>query len=135
MASFNKVILVGNLTRDPELKYTPSGASVCEFGLAVSRTWFDKKANEKKEETAFVDLVAWGRTGEVINEYCHKGSPILVEGYLKLESWKDKESGANRSKLKVVVESMQLLGSKSKSQAPRGEESQDVPGSDEEVPF
>lgn len=111
MASFNKVILVGNLTRDPQVRYTPSGTPVTELGLAVSRQWFDKQSNSKKEETTFVDVTVWGRTAEVAGEYLSKGRPVLIEGRLQLDTWQDKESGQNRSKLKVVCENMTMLGS------------------------
>lgn len=111
MASFNKVVLVGNLTRDPEVKHTPGGSAVCELGLAVSRQWFDKGSNQKKEETAFVDCTAWGRTAEIAGEYLTKGRPVLIEGRLHMDTWDDKQTGQKRSKLKVVVETLQLLGS------------------------
>jgi single-strand DNA-binding protein len=128
--SFNKVILLGNVTRDIAVKYTPGGTAVAEIGLAVNRTWFDKNANEKKEEVTFVDVTLWGRTAEIAGEYLAKGRPVLIEGRLQLDTWKDKDSGANRSKLKVIGESMQLLGGgkKSDDQTPAntnyGEESQ-----------
>lgn len=112
MASFNKVILVGNLTRDPEVKYLTSGTAVCELGMAVSRTWFDQKANEKKEETTFVDVTLWGRQAEVAGEYLRKGKPVLIEGRLQLDQWDDRETGKKRQKLRVVGEQMQMLGSK-----------------------
>lgn len=112
MASFNKVILVGNLTRDPEVRYTPGGTAVAEIGLAVSRTWYDQKANEKKEETTFVDVTLWGRQAEVAGEYLSKGRPVLIEGRLQLDTWDDRESGKKRSKLRVVCEQMQMLGSR-----------------------
>ena len=112
MASFNKVILVGNVTRDIELRYAQSGTAVCEVGLAVNRSWFDKAANEKREEVTFVDVTLWGRTAEIASEYLRKGSPCLVEGRLHLDTWDDKETGQKRSKLKVVGESLQLLGGK-----------------------
>lgn len=110
MASFNKVILVGNLTRDPEVKYTAGGQAVSEIGLAVNRTWFDQKANERKEEVTFVDVTLWGRQAEVAGEYLAKGRSVLIEGRLQLDSWTDKESGQKRSKLRVVGEQMQMLG-------------------------
>ncbi|HEV7225190.1 MAG TPA: single-stranded DNA-binding protein [Pirellulales bacterium] len=112
MASFNRVVLVGNLTRDPELRYTPSGMAVTDVTLAVN----DKRkgANgEWVEEVTFVDVTLWGRTAEVVTEYTSKGSPLLIEGRLKQDKWQDKSTGENRSKLKVVGERMQLLGSKS----------------------
>jgi len=115
-ASFNRVILVGNITRDIELKHIPSGSAVCEIGLAVNRTWFDKQANEKKEETTFVDVTLWGRTAEVAAEYLGKGRSVLIEGRLQLDQWDDRESGKKRSKLKVIGESMTMLGSRGDSQ-------------------
>lgn len=115
MASFNKVILMGNLTRDPEVRYTPSGTAVTDIGLAVNRYWFDKQANERREETTFIDVTLWGRQAEVAGEYLSKGRPVLIEGRLHLDSWDDKETGQKRSKLKVVGESMQLLGSRGDS--------------------
>lgn len=111
-ASYNKVILVGNLTRDPQIRYTPKGTAVAELGLAVSRTWFDQGTNQKKEETTFVDVTLWGRQAEIAGEYLSKGRPVLIEGRLNLDTWDDKESGQKRSKLKVVCEQMQLLGSR-----------------------
>jgi single-strand DNA-binding protein len=111
MASFNKVILVGNLTRDPQVRYTPSGSAVTDIGLAVSRTWFDKQTNSRKEDTTFVDVTLWGRTAEVAGEYLSKGRPVLIEGRLQLDQWDDKETGQKRSKLKVVGENMTMLGS------------------------
>ena len=110
MASFNKVILVGNLTRDPQVKYTTGGTAVAELGLAVSRQWFDKQANTKKEETTFVDVTLWGRTAEVAGEYLAKGKQVLIEGRLQLDTWDDRETGQKRSKLKVVGENMTMLG-------------------------
>ncbi len=110
MASFNKVILVGNLTRDPQVRYTPGGSAVAEIGLAVNRSWFDKNSNSRKEETTFVDVTLWGRTAEVASEYLTKGRSVLIEGRLHLDQWDDKESGQKRSKLKVVGENMTMLG-------------------------
>lgn len=112
MASFNKVILVGNLTRDPEVKYTTGGTAVTEIGLAVNRSWFDKNANQRKEETTFVDITLWGRTAEIAGEYLSKGRSVLIEGRLQLDSWEDKTSGQKRSKLRVVGENMTMLGSR-----------------------
>lgn len=110
MASFNRVILVGNLTRDPELRYLASGMAVTDIGLAVN----DRRKNangEWIEETTFVDVTLWGRTAEVVSEYCSKGAPLLIEGRLKLDSW-ETQDGQKRSKLKVVGERMQLLGAR-----------------------
>lgn len=110
MASFNKVILLGNLTRDPQVKYTPGGTAVAEIGLAVNRFWFDKQSNSRREETTFVDVTLWGRDAEVAGEYLAKGRPVLIEGRLQLDTWDDKQTGQKRSKLRVVGEKMQLLG-------------------------
>ena len=108
MASFNRVILVGNLTRDPELRYIPSGTAVCDIGLAVNNR--RKNANgEWVEETTFVDVTLWQRTAEVASEYLSKGSPVLIEGRLKLDSWEGQD-GKKQSKLRVVGETMQMLG-------------------------
>jgi len=115
MASFNKVILVGNLTRDPQVRYTPGGSAVAEVGLAVNRSWFDKNSNSRKEETTFVDVTLWGRTAEVASEYLTKGRSVLIEGRLHLDQWDDKESGQKRSKLKVVGENMTMLGGRGES--------------------
>lgn len=112
MASFNKVILLGNLTRDPQVRYTPSGAAVAEIGLAVNRYWFDKQTNSRREETTFVDVTLWGREAEVAGEYLAKGRPVLIEGRLQLDTWDDKTTGQKRSKLHVVGERMQMLGSR-----------------------
>ena len=111
MASFNKVILMGNLTRDPEVRYTPKGSAVADIGLAVNRV-YSTDAGEKREETTFVDVTLWGRTAEIAGEYLKKGRPVLIEGRLQLDSWDDKQSGQKRSKLKVIGESMQLIGSR-----------------------
>ena len=109
MASFNKVILMGNLTRDPEVRYTPKGSAVTDIGLAVNRV-YSTDNGEKREETTFVDVTLWGRTAEIAGEYLKKGRPVLIEGRLQLDSWDDKQSGQKRSKLKVIGEGMQLLG-------------------------
>jgi single-strand DNA-binding protein len=110
MASYNKVILMGNLTRDPELRVTPKGTAVCQLGIAVNSNYTDKEGN-KKEEVTFVDVDVFGRQAEVIAKYMSKGRPILVEGRLKLDSWESKE-GEKRSKLKVVLENFQFVGSR-----------------------
>jgi single-strand DNA-binding protein len=109
MANLNKVMLIGNLTRDPELKYTPKGTAIAAFGLAVNRS-YTTETGEKREEVTFIDVEAYGRVAEIIGEYCKKGRPLFVEGRLKLDTWDDKTSGQKRSKTKVVVENMQLLG-------------------------
>ena len=109
MASFNKVILVGNLTRDPELRYTPKGLAIAKIGLAVNRNW-TSESGEKKEEVTFVDVDSFGRQAETLAQYMKKGSPILIEGRLRLDQWDDKQTGQKRSKLGVVVEGFQFLG-------------------------
>jgi single-strand DNA-binding protein len=109
MANFNKVYLMGNLTRDPEMRVTPKGTAICQFGLAISRSWKDE-SGQTREETAFVDIEAWGKQGEVISKYCTKGRPLFVEGRLKFDQWEDKTSGQKRSKLKVVLENFQFIG-------------------------
>jgi single-strand DNA-binding protein len=109
MASYNRVILVGNITRDPELRYIPSGTAVTDIGLAVNERW--KNANgDWVDETTFVEITLWGRQAEVASEYLNKGSPVLIEGRLKLDTWETND-GQKRSKLKVVGQRMQMLGS------------------------
>ena len=143
MASFNRVILVGNVTRDIELRYTPQGTAVTDIGLAVNDRV--KKQGEWVDETTFVDVTLWGRTAEVAGEYLSKGSPVLIEGRLKLDAWE--QDGQKRSKLKIIGERMQMLGGQggpsgnaAKSQAatpaatPAAAPSQSVPP-DDEVPF
>jgi single-strand DNA-binding protein len=110
MANFNKVILAGNLTRDPELRYTPNGKAIAKFGLAINRNW-TTETGEKKEEVTFVDIDSFGRQAEVISQYLKKGRPVLVEGRLKLDQWDDKQSGQKRSRLGVVLESFSFLDS------------------------
>jgi single-strand DNA-binding protein len=109
MASFNKVILVGNLTRDPELRYTPKGLAIAKIGLAVNRNW-TSESGEKKEEVTFVDVDSFGRQAETLAQYMKKGSPILIEGRLRLDQWDDKQTGQKRSRLGVVAEGFQFLG-------------------------
>jgi single-strand DNA-binding protein len=108
MASLNKVFLMGNMTRDPELRYTPSGQPVCEFGLAVNRE-YTKSNGERVEDTCFVDVTMWGRRGEVISEYLSKGDPIFVEGRLNYDSWEGQD-GRRRSKLKVTAVNFEFIG-------------------------
>lgn len=110
MASFNKVILMGNLTRDIEVKAIAGGQSVARIGLAMNRRYRTKEG-EDREETTFVDCEAWGRTAEVMGQYLRKGQPVFIEGRLKLDQWEDKE-GQKRSQLRVVVENFQFVGSK-----------------------
>jgi single-strand DNA-binding protein len=109
MASFNKVILLGNLTRDPEVRYTPKGSAVCDLGIAVNRV-YTTEGGERREEVTFVDVVLWARLAEIAGEYLRKGRPVFIEGRLQMDSWDDKQTGQKRTKLRVVGESMQLLG-------------------------
>ncbi len=111
MANFNKVILAGNLTRDPELRYTPKGTAVARITLAVNRTYTSGEGGEKKEEVSFVDVDVWGRQAEVISQYMKKGRPLLVEGRLKQDTWEDKHTKQKQSKLKVVLESFSFIDS------------------------
>jgi single-strand DNA-binding protein len=117
MASFNRVILAGNLTRDPELRYTPKGTALAKIGLAINRTW-KNEAGETKEEVTFVDVEAWGRQAEIISQYFKKGRPILIEGRLRLDQWDDKQTGQKRSKLGVVLEAFSFVDSKGGDGAP-----------------
>jgi single-strand DNA-binding protein len=110
MASFNKVILVGNLTRDPELRYTPKGTAIAKIGLATNRRW-TTETGEQREEVTFIDVEAFGKQAETIGNYFKKGRPILVEGRLKLDQWDDKQTGQKRSRLGVVLEAFQFLDS------------------------
>ena len=110
MANFNKVILAGNLTRDPELRYTPKGTAVVKLGLAINRRWRDE-SGQQKEEAVFVDVEAFSKTAETISQYLKKGSPLLVEGRLRLDTWDDKQTNQKRSRLGVVLEGFQFLDS------------------------
>ena len=127
MASFNRVILVGNLTRDPELRYIPSGTAVSDIGLAVNDRV--KKGDQWVDEVTFVDITLWGRTAEIANEYLSKGSPILIEGRLKLDRWE--KEGQKHSKLKVVGDRLQMLGSKGEGGGGGGGRGRSRGGSDE----
>ncbi|MFT7620420.1 MAG: single-strand DNA-binding protein [Planctomycetota bacterium] len=109
MANLNKVMLMGNLTRDPEMRYLPSGRPVCEIGLAVNRRWTDRQSGEKKEQTCFVDCSSFGPQAETIAKFMQKGKPIFIEGRLDFQSW-ETQDGQKRSKLKVVIENFQFLG-------------------------
>ena len=111
MASFNKVILLGNLTRDPEVRYTPKGSAVCDLGIAVNRV-YTTDSGEKREEVTYVDVVLWARLAEIAGEYLKKGRPVFIEGRLQMDTWDDKQTGQKRTKLRVVGETMQLLGSR-----------------------
>lgn len=111
MASFNKVLLLGNLTKDPELRHTPKGTAVCVMGLALNNAWTNERG-EKKEEVTFVDVTAFGKLGENCAQYLRKGRPAHVEGRLRLETWDDKATGQKRSKLTVVAEGVQFLNAR-----------------------
>ncbi len=109
MASYNKVMLMGNLTRDPEVRYTPKGSAVADLALAVNRV-YTAENGERREEVTYVDVTLWARTAEVAGQYLKKGSPVFIEGRLQMDTWEDKQTGQKRSKIKVVGEVMQLLG-------------------------
>ena len=137
MANLNKVLLMGNLTRDPELRYTPSGTAVCKLGLAINRRYRDRSSGDWKEETCFVDVTVWGKTGENCGQYLAKGRPVLVEGRLKFSSWESE--GQKRSKLEVVADNVQFIsrGTQSSYNGDSGTpKSVEIPGDDEDsVPF
>jgi len=111
MAYLNKVFLIGNLTRDPELRTTPKGTPICQFGIAVNRQFKDE-SGATRDETTFIDIEAWGKQGELVSKYLSKGSLAMVEGRLKLDQWEDKTSGQKRSKLKVVLDNVQFLSTR-----------------------
>ncbi len=140
MASYNKVIIAGNLTRDPETRVTPKGTAICQFGLAVNRKW-KNDGGEMQEEVTFIDCEAWGKTAELVGKHLTKGRGALVDGRLKLDTWDDKTSGQKRSKLKVVVEAVQFLGGKEDAPErpaaqPAAASKVGIPvGADEPVPF
>ena len=113
MASYNRVILMGNLTRDPEVRFLPSNTPVCELGLAVNDRYQDKQSGEWVDRPNFIDCTAFGKSAESIGKFFSKGRPILIEGKLRYEQWEDKQSGAKRSKLKVVIDQWNFCDSKS----------------------
>jgi single-strand DNA-binding protein len=119
MASYNKVMLIGNLTRDPEVRYTPKGSAVCDIGLAVNRV-YTSDSGEKVEEVTFVDVVLWAKMAELAGKYLHKGRPVFIEGRLQMDSWEDKQTGQKRTRMRVVGEQMQFLGSPGGDRAPAG---------------
>ena len=152
MASFNKVIIAGTLTRDPELRYTPKGTAIARITLAVNRVYTSTEGGEKKEEVSFIDVDVWGRQAEVIGQYLKKGRPLLVEGRLKLDTWEDKNTKQKQSKLKVVLENFSFLDSKGGENAgvaeaprssrpapasppPPAETGDSEPPQDDDVPF
>ena len=148
MATFNKVILLGNLTRDPELRYTPQGSAVCEFALALNYVYTNKQTGQKVEEVSFIDIVAWGKTGEICAEYLKKGRQVMIEGRLKQDRW-EAQDGKKMSKVRVTAENVQFVGSrpadgggaagpsKAGGAAPAAEGAQDgpPPGAEEDIPF
>ncbi len=119
MASFNKVILLGNLTRDPELRYTPKGSAIARLGMAVNRS-YKTESGETMEEVTFIDIDAWGKQAELISQYLRKGNPLFVEGRLKLDQWDDKNTGQKVSKLRVVMENFQFVGGRAEAGASSG---------------
>lgn len=129
--SLNRVFLIGNLTRDPELSYTPKGTAVCKVTLAVNRVW-TTEGGEKKEECTFIDCEAWARKAEVLAEYVKKGNPLFVEGRMQLERWEDKTTGQKRSKTKVIIESIEFLHSNRTDKHP--EEPDSVPRKQKTAP-
>ena len=158
MANYNKVILIGNLTRDPELRYTPKGLAIAKIGVAVKRSWRDANSGELKEEVTFVDVDAFGKQAETLGQYMKKGRPLLIEGRLRLDTWEDKQTNQKRSKLGVVLESFQFLDYKGPEEggsgssprpraaaaptaqtgapAPEGNPAEaDAPPSEDDVPF
>ncbi|HID56954.1 TPA: single-stranded DNA-binding protein [Candidatus Poribacteria bacterium] len=134
MAGYNKVILLGNLTRDPDVRYLPSGTAVASFGIAINRIYNDRQTGEQKKEVCFVDITAFGRTAEICGEYLHKGSPVLVEGRLRYSSW-ETDDGQRRSKLDVVAQNVRLLprGVETAEEIP-AEETEEIPAEDD-IPF
>ena len=111
MANLNRVLLIGNLTRDPEIRYTPKGTAVAEIGIAVNRV-FSGEDGEKREEVTFVDVTLWSRLAEIAEQYLKKGRSVFIEGRLQLDSWDDKQTGQKRSRLRVVGENLQMLGAR-----------------------
>jgi single-strand DNA-binding protein len=116
MANLNRVLLIGNLTRDPDVRYTPKGTAVADIGLAINRV-FTGEDGEKREEVTYVDVVLWSRLAEIAEQYLRKGRPVFIEGRLQLDSWDDKQTGQKRSRLRVVAENLQLLGSRGEGEA------------------
>jgi single-strand DNA-binding protein len=149
MPNYNKVLLMGRLTRDPEVKYTSGGTAIAKLSMAVNRNWTNKEG-QKQEDTTFVDVDAFGRQAEVIGQYFKKGNPIFIEGNLRLDQWDDKQTGEKRSKLKVVLDRFEFIDSKgdgggggggyqSQSNAPAASGASSAPASslpeDDDVPF
>jgi single-strand DNA-binding protein len=133
MSSYNRVVLMGNLTRDPELRQTPSGRPVVDIGLATNET-YKNQSGETVEKTCFVDIVAWGRQAETCSQYLSKGRPVLVEGRLQLDQWESK-NGEKRSRLRVLAERVQFLSGGRKASSSVKEPASAGEGDDEEMPF
>lgn len=112
MASLNKVMLIGNLTRDPEVRYTPKGSAVADIAIAVNRTYLNESSNEKVQETTYIDVVAWSHLAELAGKYLHKGRAVFIEGRLQMDTWVDKATDQKRTKLRVVADNLQFLDSK-----------------------
>ena len=119
MATVNKVMLIGNLTRDPELRYTPQGSAVCEFAIALNNSYTSKQTGQKVEEVSFIDIVAWARTAEICAEYLKKGRQVFVEGRLKQDRWESPE-GKKMNKIRVIAENVQFLGARPGGAGPGG---------------
>ncbi len=119
MANLNKVMIIGNLTADPEVRTTPRGTSLTELRLAVNRVMSGQGEGERREETTYLDVTCWGRTGEVAAQYLSKGRPVFIEGRLQQDSWEDKQTGQRRSRIRIVAENLQLLGGRGEG-APQG---------------
>lgn len=140
MPSFNKVIIAGNLTREPELRYTPKSTAVCQFGMAINRHW-TTEAGERREEVTFVDCKAFARQAEVLAQNLRKGAPVLVEGRIAQEEWEDKATGQKRRATRIVVESFQFLGSRpdgerpSANPAPTPTDEKPASAAGDDVPF
>lgn len=112
MASLNKVMIIGNLTRDPEVRFTPKGTPVCDIALAVNRRYLNEATGERQEEVTYLDVTLWGKQAELAGQYLTKGNPLFVEGRLQMDTWEDKASGQKRSKIRIICENMQFLGGK-----------------------
>lgn len=136
MSSYNRVILMGNLTRDPEMRYTQQGAPICEFGLALNENYTNKQTGQKVEKVHFIDIVCWAKTAEIAAEYLKKGSPVHIEGKLTQDRWQDQQTGQNRSKIKVTCERLNFVGGKQNGQGGgAGAPADQGVGQEEDIPF
>jgi single-strand DNA-binding protein len=109
MASLNKVMLIGNLTRDPEVRFTPKGSAVCDMAIAVNRRYLNENTGERVEEVTYLDIVLWNKQAELAGQYLSKGRSVYIEGRLQMDTWEDKATGQKRSKIRIVCENMQFL--------------------------